>query len=45
MKEPETNKHDPICRLAVSGLFAALEMNIDLDELAAKVSRVAAELA
>lgn len=28
-----------------TGLFAALEMNIDLDELAAKVNRVAAELA
>ncbi|RAT96640.1 dynamin family protein [Brevibacillus sp. Leaf182] len=27
-----------------TGLFAALEMNIDLDELAAKVNRVAAEL-
>ncbi|MFI8714663.1 dynamin family protein [Brevibacillus brevis] len=27
-----------------TGLFAALEMNVDLDELAAKVSRVAAEL-
>ncbi|WP_157230971.1 hypothetical protein [Brevibacillus sp. BC25] len=45
LKEHETIKHDLICILDVFGRFATLEMNIDLVELAAKVSRVAAELA
>ncbi|WP_188069486.1 hypothetical protein [Brevibacillus brevis] len=44
LKERETIKYDLICILDVFGRFAALEMNVDLDELAAKVSRVAAEL-